>query len=43
MHSFGEMITGETLATLVDSIEGEDVTEEVELEMVGTVSFSVKK
>ena len=43
MHSFGEMITGETLATLVDSIEGGDVTEEVELEMVGTVSFSVKK
>jgi isoleucyl-tRNA synthetase len=43
MAQHGEMIAGETLATLVESIDGADVSEQVELEMVGTVTFGVKK
>jgi len=43
ISQYGEMIAGETLATLVAMIDGADVTEEVELEMVGKVTLSVKR
>jgi isoleucyl-tRNA synthetase len=43
LTQFGELITGETLATLVDKIDAPDQQETVELEMVGKVRFGIKQ
>jgi hypothetical protein len=43
LKEHGELITGETLATLVDSIASPDQQETVELEMVGKVHFAISR
>ncbi len=43
LNQFGELIAGETLATLIDNLDWADQIEIVELEMVGRVEFSIKK
>jgi isoleucyl-tRNA synthetase len=43
LAQYGEMIASETLATLGDTLDNADVTEEVELEMVGRVVCRVKR
>ena len=43
MKEYGELITWETLATLVDTLDTPDQQQNVELEMVGHVWFGIKK
>ncbi len=43
VQQFGELIAGETLATLVPTIDTPDQSETVELEMVGRVEFAIKR
>jgi hypothetical protein len=43
LQQFGDLIAGETLATIVDSIEFPDQQESVLLEMVGNVWFGIKR
>lgn len=43
VKEFGDLIAGETLATLVPTIENPDQSEIIELEMVGRVQFAIKK
>lgn len=43
MKAHGDLITGETLATLVDAIAAPDQQDTVELEMVGKIHFAIKR
>lgn len=43
LGSFSEMISSETLATLVEAIESPDVEKTVELDMIWNIRFAIKK
>ncbi len=43
VNEFGELIAGETLATLVPTLDSPDQAQTVELEMIGKVWFGIKR
>lgn len=43
MIQFGELIAGETLASIVETLDTPDKENTVDLEMVGKVWFGIKK